>query len=110
MLKYDRNERISAAAALSHVYLLVKSGGKMPTTVLSDTTWHLFAEYINSSRLVKLLSFLYASRWKECHCSLLRETLHIFDLDQDGVISKTEFFESRVCSPSHVLVQRLLPQ
>lgn len=95
MLKYDRNERISAETALNHVYLLVKTSGGPASQVLSDTTWHLFAEYIQASRLVKLISFLYAARWKECHCALLRETLSIFDADGDGVISKTEFFESK---------------
>lgn len=97
MLRYDRNERISAEQALNHIYLLVKTTGTQANNVLSDTTWHLFSEYIASSRLVKLMSFLYAARWKECHCMLLRETLTIFDSDGDGVISKTEFFESKPC-------------
>lgn len=93
MLRYDKNERISAKAAQTHVYLIIKGSHYSQSSVLSDSTWLIFKEYMASARLSKLLSLQYASRWKDYDCGLLGETLNIFDTDNDGMISQAEFFQ-----------------
>jgi len=109
MLRYDKNERISAQSALNHVYLIIKGSNNSQNKVLSDTTWLIFKEYMASVRLSKLLSLQYASRWKDCHCAILRETLSIFDTDNDGMISQAEFFQAislfNACYPSKRLTK-----
>ena len=89
MLKYDKNERISACKAISHVFILFNQ----PTNkcILEDLVMNRIVPFVKKNKFLRLLAFQYSSRWRDSYCKPLKEAFDHVDVDNDGIISYNEF-------------------
>lgn len=90
MLKYDKNERISAQKALKHVFIIIKQSAA-DKSVLDDLILNRIISFLKRNNFLKLLAFQYSSRWRDSYCQPLKEALGQIDSDNDGIISYKEF-------------------
>lgn len=59
------------------------------------------SKYMIKNKFLRMLSFQYATKWKDTYCDALKDSFTIIDTDQDGVISEDEFIEGNLHSPSN---------
>ena len=89
MLRYDKNERISAEHALKHMWVVLKQDSNK--TIVKDLFLNKVLHFISKSKFLKLLAFQYSTRWKDSFCKPLKDALEAIDSDHDGIISLEEF-------------------
>ena len=99
MLKYDKNERISAQKALKHVFIIIKQSAA-DRSVLDDLILNRIISFLKRNNFLKLLAFQYSSRWRDSYCQPLKEALEQIDSDNDGIISYKEFMTGSLASRS----------
>lgn len=85
MLVYDPDERASAYDLLRHPWLYEACPSE--NTIIDVDLIASLKSFIEKQTFLKLLSYQYATRWKDTYCGALQENLETIDTDRDGVVS-----------------------
>lgn len=89
MLVYDPEQRMSSQELLRHPWLF--ENASYNTKLISPQIFNNIKDFARKKTFLKLLSYQYATRWKDTYCEPLKASLDAMDADLDGIISKEEF-------------------
>ena len=93
MLVYSPEERYSADQLLSHTWL--RGDLSQKNCIASDVIQNI-QTYMVKNKFLRVLSFQYATRWKDTYCDPLIDAFTVIDSNGDGVISEGEFIEGKI--------------
>lgn len=89
MLVYDPEGRMSSHELLRHPWLYETASYNQK--LISTQFFKNIIDFIGKKTFLKLLSYQYATRWKDTYCEPLKSSLDAMDTDLDGIISLDEF-------------------
>lgn len=92
MLIYSPEERYSAEELLKHPWL--KADDHSTNPCIKEDVIENIQTYVVKNKFLRILSYQYATRWKDTYCESLKDSFMIIDKNQDGVISEEEFIEA----------------